>query len=178
MDTNSAYKIAWILLVLGIILLLISFVLPQAMILAIIFIGIWVIVAIYWIVKKLGEMNPSRIGAIGIILIIVGLILFFLSPLFQPLSWISGVFIILGILLILYAGIKKIRTGESREYNIGLSALGVIAIILILIGIIINVVCTFLLPECIGWGNYFFVLGFAIGVIGLFLYVIKQKAFK
>ncbi len=177
---ETLYKISWIFLILGAALVLGSLLLALLVIPGVILLLVWIAIAVYWIVRisKGLKINAKTLSEFGIILFALGLKIVILPDVFGSINWVFGIFMAIGIILLLWTGAKRIREGGSREYNIGLSAIGLLALIFIMIGIIMNVVFTFLLPEFAGLGNYFFVAGFGIGVIGLFLYVIKEKAFK
>ncbi|MBN2042778.1 MAG: hypothetical protein JW754_03150 [Candidatus Aenigmarchaeota archaeon] len=177
---QTVYRIAWICLVAGIIFSLLSFVFPQTLVLGLLLISVWVILAVYWVAITIKEngISARTYAKFGIIFIAIGMKIILLPDLYSSLNWIFGIVMAVGIVLLLIAGVKKFNDRQSREFNVSLSVLGLIALLLIMAGIIVNVVCTFLFPELVGIGNYFFVAGFGIGAIGLFLYVIKKKAFK
>ncbi len=177
---RTVYNVAWVCLIAGIIFSLISFVSPQTLVLGLMLIGIWIIVAVYWAAFTIKENGVSArtYAEFGIIFVAIGMKIILLPNLYISVNWLFGVFMVVGIVLLLIAGVKKFNDRQSREFNVGLSAIGLIALLLIMAGIIINVVCTFFFPDFVGIGNYFFVIGFAIGVIGIFLYIVKEKAFK
>ncbi len=67
---------------------------------------------------------------------------------------------------------------EKEKFQWKLSHIGVVAIILIVIGIIVNIICSFLFPDYVGIGNHFVTWGFIVAVVGFFVYTVKEKGFK
>ena len=70
------------------------------------------------------------------------------------------------------------EAGKKRKFRWRVSHIGLVAIILIVIGIAVNIACSFLFPEYVGVGNEFITWGFIVAVIGFFVYAVKEKGFK
>jgi len=67
---------------------------------------------------------------------------------------------------------------RPKQFKWRISHVALIAIILIAAGIIINIVCLFICVEHMWIGNQFITWGFIIAVLGFFIFVVKEKAFK
>ena len=82
-------------------------------------------------------------------------------------------------LIIVFAFHMNDRRSETREkFKWKLTHIGVVAIILIGLGIVINVIASFFFREYLGIGNPFISWGFIVGAIGFFVFVVKEKGFK
>lgn len=71
-----------------------------------------------------------------------------------------------------------IHEKKPKKFKWKISYIGVIAVILIVAGIIVNIVLSFIYPEYVGLGNELITWGFIIAVIGFFIMVVKEKGFK
>jgi hypothetical protein len=112
--------------------------------------------------------------------IVIGLVIhviefFFFGTLFGLIIAIVG---LIGEIIVFGIHLNEKRTKGTEKFRWKLSHIGVVSIVLILIGIIVNVICSFLFPDYVGIGNHFITWGFIVAVIGFFVYVVYEKGFK
>ncbi len=81
---------------------------------------------------------------------------------------------LIGLLIVFAFHMHKKGVGKWK-FEWRLSHIGMVAVILIITGIVINVTCTFLFPDLVGIGNHFTTWGFIVAVIGFFVYAVKEK---
>lgn len=62
---------------------------------------------------------------------------------------------------------------SAKKFN--LANFSLVALLLIIVGIILNIGRSFLNPDNGGEGNFFIMLGFVVAVIGLFVHVLREK---
>ncbi len=120
-----------------------------------------------------------KLAYLFFIVIIVGLVIhliefFFFKTLFGLIIAVIG---LIGEILVFALHMSEKRK-EKEKFQWKLSHIGVVAIILIVIGIIVNIICSFLFPDYVGIGNHFVTWGFIVAVVGFFVYTVKEKGFK
>ncbi|UCC92078.1 MAG: hypothetical protein JSV39_02345 [Candidatus Aenigmatarchaeota archaeon] len=121
-----------------------------------------------------------RLAYLFFIVIIIGLVIhiiefFFFQTLLGMTISVIGV---IGEIVVFAVHMSEKRAGEGKKFTWEISHIGVLAIILIVIGIIVNIICSFLFPDYVGIGNHFVTWGFIVAVIGFFVYVVKEKGFR
>lgn len=119
-----------------------------------------------------------KLAYLFFILIIAGLIAHAIE-----FYWSSGTFFgvivsTIGIIGLLIVVAFHLNDKWKGRFEWRLTHIGVVAIILMFMGIIINVTCSFFFRDYIGIGNNFTTLGFIVAVIGFFVFVVKEKGFK
>ncbi len=62
---------------------------------------------------------------------------------------------------------------SAKKFN--LTNFSLLALLLIVVGIIVNIGGSLFDPEIAGQGNFFITWGFIIAVIGLFIHVLREK---
>lgn len=122
----------------------------------------------------------KKLAYLFFIVIIIGLVIhvigfFFFQTLLGMAIAVIGV---IGEIVVFAVHMSEKGTGETGKFQWKLSHIGVVAIILIVIGIIVNLICSFLFPDYVGIGNHFVTWGFIVAVIGFFVYVVKEKGFR
>lgn len=122
----------------------------------------------------------KKLAYLFFIVIIVGLVIhmiefFFFGTLFGLIIAILG---LIGEIIVFGIHVNEKRSGRTEKFRWKLSHIGVVAIILIVVGIIVNITCSFFFPDYVGVGNHFFTWGFIVAVIGFFVYVVYEKGFK
>lgn len=122
----------------------------------------------------------KKLAYLFFIVIITGLIIYVIEFfLFKtPLGLIIAVIGFIGEVIVFAVHMSERKAGEGEKFTWELSHIGVVAIILIVIGIIVNIICSFLFPDYVGIGNHFVTWGFIVAVIGFFVFVVKEKGFK
>jgi hypothetical protein len=168
-----------ILLIIGIIMGLLSLIFPPIIWLSILLIILAIILLVYSAGIRYGglegHLKAPSMGLASLIFIIIGIITAILSVFWFPMVWISVILIIIGIVLAFYSVML-----ERRETSYGhiTSTVGLIGVILIIIGVIINIITHFYFPDSKWVGNSFIFWGVVIVVIGFFAYAVKQTGFS
>lgn len=121
----------------------------------------------------------KKLAYLFLIVIIIGLLIHFVE--YFTSQTLVGMFIalagLIGEIIVFAIHVNEKRKGREK-FRWQLSHIAVVAIIMIVLGIIINLVCSFFFPEYVGIGNHFITWGFVVAVIGFFVYVVKEKGFK
>jgi hypothetical protein len=63
----------------------------------------------------------------------------------------------------------------KKEFKIGISAIPLLGLSLIILGVIINVICSLFFRDLVGMANPLFFWGFVILVVSLFIYALKDR---
>ena len=122
----------------------------------------------------------KKLAYLFFIVIVTGLIIYIIEFFFfgTPLGMTIAVIGVIGEVMVFAVHMSEKRAKEGEKFTWKLSHIGVVAIILILIGITVNIICSFLFPDYVGIGNHFVTWGFIVAVIGFFVFVVKEKGFK
>jgi hypothetical protein len=125
----------------------------------------------------------KNLAYVFLILIIIGLLVH-LIEFFSSKTLFGMIIAVVGLIgeicvFALHAREKGIgRKGGGEKFRWKVEHIGVLAIALIVLGIIVNIICSLFFPDYVGIGNGFITLGFIVAVIGFFVYVVKEKGFK
>jgi hypothetical protein len=121
-----------------------------------------------------------RLAYLFFIVIIIGLVIYVIEFFFFQtlLGMTISVIGVIGEIVVFAVHMSEKRAGEGKKFTWEISHIGVVAIILIVMGIVLNIICSFLFPDYVGVGNHFVTWGFIVAVIGLFVYVVKEKGFR
>ena len=121
-----------------------------------------------------------KLAYLFFIIILIGLAIHAIE--FFSSQTLFGLFIavigLVGEIIVFGIHLNEKRSRKAEKFRWKLSHIGVVAIILIIIGIIVNIICTFFFRDYVGVGNHFITWGFIVAVIGFFIYVVKEKGFK
>jgi vacuolar-type H+-ATPase subunit I/STV1 len=63
----------------------------------------------------------------------------------------------------------------KKEFEIGASIVPIIGLTMIILGVIINVICSLFFRDLVGAANPLFFWGFLILAISVFIYALKDK---
>ncbi|MEE9323597.1 MAG: hypothetical protein V3U72_03555 [Candidatus Aenigmarchaeota archaeon] len=121
----------------------------------------------------------KKLAYLFFIVIIIGFVIHVIEFFFFEafLGLMIAVVGVIGEILVFTVHMSERRAGKEK-FRWKLSHIGVVAIILIVIGIIVNIICSFFFPDYVGVGNHFITWGFIVAVIGFFVYAVKEKGFK
>lgn len=114
-------------------------------------------------------------------LIIIGLIIhvaerFFSGTFFGLAISLIGLIGEIIIFAVHLSGRRKAEAGKRFAWKA--EHIGIVAIVMIVLGIIIDLACTFFFPDYSGAGNPLIMWGFIVAAIGFFVYAVKEKGFK
>lgn len=77
------------------------------------------------------------------------------------------------------SGISAFVLGNSKdggkEFKLGVSIVPIIGLTMIILGIIINVLCSLFFRDLVGMANPLFFWGFVVLAISIFIYAIKDR---
>ena len=82
---------------------------------------------------------------------------------------------ILGLVVELFVFGIHMKNKRTKKFEWDLSHIGVIALVIIIIGIAVNLISSLLFPDVVGIGNGIMTLGFGVAVLGFFVVAVKEK---
>jgi hypothetical protein len=119
-------------------------------------------------------MREDLIRKISLVLLLFGFLLLFLAVFWYPVYYpASAVSIIVGFVLLLYPQFKDFKA-EKPKVKFSGQTVAAIALVIIIMGVIINAIDALFLPDSEGLGNGLVFWGFVLVVVAIGIKVIQE----